>query len=135
MTSEATKVLIVEDDETNLRVASSMVGLADCHAICARNPKEAIDAFKRERPQLVLMDLGLPQMDGYELASEIRRLELDAANAVPIVAVTAFMAKDHEEACRKAGFAGFLPKPVNIDALVSLVKRLTQQHAFSESRR
>ena len=64
-------------------------------------------------------------MNGYKLASEIRRLEADAASAVPIIAVTAFMAKDHEQACLKAGFAGFMSKSVEIDSFISLVKHLT----------
>ncbi len=125
MTSEVTKVLIVEDDETSMRVATMMVGLADCQAISARSPEEAIDAFKRERPQLILMDLGLPQMDGYKLASEIRRLEVDATMAVPIVAVTAYMARDHEQECLEAGFAAFVTKPLDLDSFVSLVRSLT----------
>ena len=135
MTSETIKVLIVEDDETNLLVAKLMVGLADCHAVCARNPKEAIDLFKRENPQLILLDLGLPQMDGYQLASEIRSLETDAARAVPIVAVTAYLAKDHKQRCREAGFAAFLTKPVEIDNLLSTIRRLTSLHHCLEAER
>lgn len=128
MTTKTAKVLIVEDDETNLHVAETMLGFTDCQTVRARTAKEAIDAFMSMSPDLILMDLGLPRTDGYKVAAEIRRLEANAARPVPIVAVTAFEAQDHEQRCLDAGFAAFLTKPVTMDTLIDTVTRLTSQH-------
>jgi two-component system cell cycle response regulator DivK len=111
--------MIVEDNERNLRLLRDVLGAYGYRTIEARSGEEAIALVRSERPELVLMDIQLPGMDGVEALRELRRSGELAAT--PIVAVTAFVMKEDRERFLGAGFDGYLEKPVDIQALRSLV--------------
>lgn len=111
--------MIVEDNERNLKLLRDVLGAYGYRTIEARSGEEAIALVRSERPELVLMDIQLPGMDGVEALHELRRSG-DLA-ATPIVAVTAFVMKEDRERFLGAGFDGYLEKPVDIQALRSLV--------------
>jgi CheY-like chemotaxis protein len=81
--------------------------------VCADRPGGAL--HRQERPDLVLIDLSMPDMDGFEAASEIMRLQDGDAVKAPIVAMTAHPALTHRNRCLEAGFSGFLEKPATFD--------------------
>ena len=75
--------------------------------------KEAVELFEQYRPHLVLMDLNMPVMDGYEATREIRKISSD----VPVLAVTAFAFASDEQKVMQNGFDGYMPKPINAKQL------------------
>jgi len=118
-----TKILIVDDNEINLVVAERMVTAAGFETLCAMNGREAIALYEAERPDLVLVDLSMPEMDGFEAASEIMRLQEGAETKAPIIAITAHTAETYKDRCLDAGFMGFIEKPIafeKMDEVLSL---------------
>lgn len=116
------KVLIVDDNKINLLVAQRYAAAAGFETFCALSGKEAVELYAKERPQLVLMDLSMPGMDGFEAASEIMGLQEGDEHKAPIIAMTAHTGQTHRNKCREAGFAGFLEKPMKFDETVKALK-------------
>lgn len=107
------RILVVEDNHDNLRLMKLMLAALGHEPILATSGEEGIEAGIRERPDLILMDLQMPHMDGFETAHRMRQEpELETT---PIVAVTALaMAGDREDVLR-AGFDSYVDKPINIE--------------------
>jgi two-component system, cell cycle response regulator DivK len=105
------RILLVEDNEA-IRVAFSILLEETGYRVAlAANGGEAIDAARREQPDLILMDLGLPDLNGLEVT---RRLKADEATRhLVVVAITGRTLESDGQACIAAGCAGFLPKPVD----------------------
>lgn len=113
-------ILVVEDNDVNLRLVRDVLEHAGFVVVAAHSGEEGVDLAHVASPDLVLMDLGLPGIDGTEA---LRRLRADPATAtVPVVAVTAFAMDDDRESGRKAGFDGFLTKPIDVRALPHQVR-------------
>jgi CheY-like chemotaxis protein len=112
-----TKILIVDDNEINLVVAEWMVAAAGYETLRALNGRDAIALYDTERPDLVLVDLSMPEMDGFEAAYEIMRLQEGAETKAPIIAITAHTAETLKDRCLDAGFMGFLEKPIAFDKM------------------
>lgn len=105
------RILVVEDNEQNLYLMQYMLEKSGYSVVMARSGGEAIILALQERPDLILMDIQLPDIDGLEVTRSIRASEADGW--VPIVAVTSFaMTGDREEAL-KAGCTGYIEKPIN----------------------
>ena len=114
-------ILVVEDNEVNALIIRAMLRKHGYEPHVATSGAEGIEMTERLRPRLILMDLQMPSLDGFAAASAIRR---GAGGAGPvIVAVTANAAGDVRQACREAGFAGVLAKPIVIADLIALVHR------------
>ena len=112
------RILVVEDNEMNRDLLVQL--LEDDYAIlCATDGEEAVSVARKEHPDLILMDLSLPLMDGWEAA---RQIKADAAlAAIPVIALTAHaMAGDREKALA-AGCDGFLTKPLDEDLLFDVL--------------
>ena len=112
-------IMIVEDNELNLKLLRNLLDVWGYRTVEARSGEEAVRLARAERPQLVLMDIQLPGMDGVSALRELRGLPETAA--VPVVAVTAFAMKDDHERFLAAGFDAYLEKPVNIHQLRSCI--------------
>jgi two-component system, cell cycle response regulator DivK len=109
------RILVVEDNPLNLKLIRDVLQVAGYDVIEANTGEEGLRVAREDPPDLVLMDLQLPGIDGTETLHRLRRdgLERD----VPVVAVTAFaMAEDRERAAL-AGFDGYLEKPISVRAL------------------
>jgi CheY-like chemotaxis protein len=115
----AARILVVDDNPSNLKLASRVL---ECDGFVVQQAESAEIALERIReltPDLILMDIELPGMDGLTLT---RLLKNDfATRGIPVVALTAFAMKDDEERAREAGCAGYLTKPVNTRTLATLV--------------
>lgn len=120
-------VLIVEDD-TDLLAMMEMVLLGEgYHVSTAMNGREALDRIDEEMPGLILLDMKMPVMDGWQFADEFR---IRHDHAVPIVVVTA--ARDAKVWAQEVGAEGFLAKPFDIDDLIRAVdKHYSGEKAFS----
>jgi two-component system, cell cycle response regulator DivK len=109
------RILVVEDNPLNLKLVRDVLTFADYDVIEAQSGEDALRAAKETPPDLVLMDLQLPGIDGTETLHRLREGTL--GSDVPVVAVTALaMAEDKERAAR-AGFDGYIEKPISARAL------------------
>lgn len=114
------KVLIVEDNKINQLLAKVIVGriAPNAQILEAANGLEAVQVYSREKPDLILMDIQMPLMNGYEATQRIREIEQDVR--VPIIALTAGTVKGEREKCLEAGMDDFLTKPI-VEKSISLL--------------
>jgi len=115
----AEKVLIVEDNALNVELATDILSAAGYCVLHAGSAEEAIALARAERPRLILMDVGLPGVDGLAATRMLRREP--ATRAIPIVALTAHAMRGDEEKARSAGCAGYITKPINTRAFPQAV--------------
>ena len=114
------RILIVEDVEMNIDLLTQLLE-DDYEVLTATDGHAAIQVAKTERPDLILMDLSLPVMDGWEATRRIRANE--QPRHTPIIAVTAHAMKGEEEKARDCGCDDYLTKPIDEDALLEMVRR------------
>lgn len=121
-------ILLVEDYEPNILVATNLLDNFSYRYEIARNGKEAIEIFSPEKYSIILLDIQMPVMDGFEAARIIRELEYaENAPRVPIIAMTAHALKGDREKCMDAGMDDYIPKPFNPHQLQAmLIKHLTK---------
>jgi signal transduction histidine kinase/CheY-like chemotaxis protein/HPt (histidine-containing phosphotransfer) domain-containing protein len=118
------RILVAEDNAVNQKLASSLLQRAGHVAVIVPNGREAVAAVKRERFDVVLMDVQMPVMGGFEATRLIRELEAVTGRRLPIIAVTARAMKGDREACLAAGMDGFVPKPIQSATLLETIEHL-----------
>lgn len=112
-------ILIAEDNVSNFKLFETILN-KDYRILHAWNGREAVDLFKAHSPHMVLMDINMPVMDGYEATEEIRKISAD----VPILAVTAYAYASDEQRILSKGFDGYTAKPINPNILRSKIVEL-----------
>ena len=112
-------ILVVDDDAINLMVIEQMLDTSGFPVVSAIDGVDAVEKAALVRPALILMDISMPRMNGIDAAIAIRRQS--GAQYPKIVAVTANVTEHQREACKTAGFDGFLAKPVEMEDLLSMV--------------
>jgi CheY-like chemotaxis protein/HPt (histidine-containing phosphotransfer) domain-containing protein len=133
--SQPLKVLVAEDNAVNRKLASSILQRAGHHAILVTNGREAVTAFEREQFDVVLMDVQMPVMGGFEATRLMRKLESGSGKRTPIIAVTAHAMTGDREACYAAGMDGFAPKPIQSAKLLEMLERLGSERPLREPNR
>lgn len=113
------KILIAEDVESNYLYLNAVLSKIKAKIFWAKNGKEAIEIFKKEKLDLILMDLQMPEMNGYE-ATRIIKSEMPE---LPIVAQTAFAMSDDREKALEAGCDDYLAKPIKSKDLLNTVEK------------
>jgi two-component system cell cycle response regulator DivK len=114
------RILVVEDEEDNRCILRDLLTGADCEMIEAENGEEALAAVARQRPDLILMDIQLPILDGYEAT---RRIKADPIlKDVPIIALTSYALNGDEDKARAAGCDDFVPKPYSPRQLLAKIR-------------
>jgi len=117
----AQRVLVVEDNERNMKLFRDVLAASGYRTLEATTGSQAVELAQRHIPDVVLMDVQLPDLDGVEA---LRRIRTDARTAfVPVVAVTAQAMDGDRERFLRAGFDDYLPKPVDVAELLGLVRR------------
>ncbi len=119
------RVLLVEDGVVNRRVASGMLTSWGHRVEFANDGAAAIALFEAGRFDVILMDIQMPVMDGYEATRQIRQAEVGSTTHVPIIAMTAAVLDEDRDRCLAAGMDDFIAKPINIKSLFETVERLT----------
>lgn len=120
------KVLLVEDNELNMEIASELLKFVNLQVEHAENGKVAIDIFRNSKEKeyaLIFMDIQMPLMNGYDAARCIRSSEHPAAGTIPIIAMTANAFNDDVQAAFDAGMNGHLAKPIDVEVLYKTIAR------------
>ena len=116
------KTLLVEDNENNRYLAQFLLEREGFAVTLAVNGKQALAVARRDKPDLVVMDIQMPEMDGYETAE---RFKGDPALAdIPLVGVSSFAMPGDRARALQAGFAGYIEKPINPDSFAQEVNQL-----------
>ena len=125
----ALQILLVEDNAVNQRLALRILEKAGHQVRVAENGLRAVSQFQSHPFDLVLMDVQMPQMDGFEATAAIRAWELPRESRTPIIAMTAHAMKGDRERCLQAGMDGYIPKPIRAEHLLSVI----DQYALVQS--
>ena len=115
-------ILVAEDNIVNQMVVTAMLKNLGCDCHVVGNGQEALDYIKQATPDIVLMDISMPEMDGIAATTELRKLG-GAAAAIPVIGVTAHAMREDQERCIAAGMNDYLPKPIKQDALSKMLEK------------
>jgi two-component system, cell cycle response regulator DivK len=115
------KILYIEDSPSNRLLVKRILLVEGYEVLEAGDGFEGIEVARRERPDLILMDMNLPDVDGYEMTRRIRD-SADLAD-IPVVAMTANVMQGDREKTLAAGCVGYIPKPIDVDALPEQIAR------------
>jgi CheY-like chemotaxis protein len=121
-------ILLAEDNVVNQRVAVGLLSRRGHRVVVAGTGREAIEKFDREPFDVVLMDVQMPEMGGFEATAEIRRREAGSGRRTRIVAMTAHAMAGDRERCMAAGMDGYVAKPIVPAALFEGIERADEQH-------
>jgi two-component system cell cycle response regulator DivK len=113
------RVLIVEDNPTNLTLATFLLKSAGHTVLCATDAEAGLTMARAERPNLILMDIQLPGMDGLEATAQLKGDEV--TRYIPVIALTALAMKGDEERIRAAGCDGYIAKPMRYQEFLATV--------------
>jgi len=125
---EATRslcVLVAEDSPVNQKLAIGLLRKKGHDVVIANNGNEAVEQARSRRFDIILMDVQMPDMDGFEATKLIREMEVDGART-PIIAITAHAMKGDRERCLEAGMDGYLSKPIRAQALYATIRQFVQ---------
>ncbi len=126
------KILIAEDNEINQVVAEKILQEVGCITVVANNGHEAVNKYKTQSFDLILMDLHMPDMDGLQATATIRELEQENHQHIPIIALTANALKGDAERCIAAGMDGYVAKPFHSKDLLNAIKAAVSAPPASE---
>ncbi len=116
-----TSILIIEDNQQNLYLATYLLEKHDYRVLQATNGREGLSVAEREKPELILLDIQLPEMDGYTVARELLR-----STVVPIVAITSHAMAGDKKKALDAGCTGYIEKPINPDTFIQQIAECLQ---------
>jgi CheY-like chemotaxis protein len=119
------RVLVAEDNPVNQLLARRLLEKLGHTVLTAATGRQAVEDTAREAPDLILMDVQMPEMDGFEATAAIRAAEAGTARRVPIVALTAHALQGYREQCVAAGMDEYLTKPIRLDELARTLARVS----------
>ncbi|MDD2895271.1 MAG: response regulator [Aliarcobacter sp.] len=125
------KILVAEDNPNNQKLIDILLGKLGLQVVLVANGEEAIEKYKQEKFDLILMDINMPIMDGVNATKEIRKIENDYYK-IPIVALTANSIAGDKEKYLNQGMDDYLSKPIEFDKLVNLLKKYLLANEFYE---
>ena len=114
-------VMIVEDNELNMKLFNDLLRANGYDTLPMRNGYEALDMLKERRPDLIIMDIQLPEISGLEVTKWLK--EDDDLSHIPVVAVTAFAMKGDEERIREGGCEAYISKPISVSHFLETIRR------------
>ncbi len=114
------RVMIVEDNELNMKLFNDLLEAQSYQTIQTSNGLEALDLARLHRPDLILMDIQLPEISGLEVTKWLK--EDDELSRIPVIAVTAFAMKGDEERIRQGGCEAYISKPISVMRFLETVK-------------
>jgi CheY-like chemotaxis protein len=115
-------VLLAEDNPVNQKLESRLMEKRGHRVVVVGNGREALEALEKQTFDVVVMDVSMPEMDGFEAAAAIRAKENGTGSHLPIIAMTAHAMKGDRERCLAAGMDGYVSKPVQVKELLQAVE-------------
>ena len=115
-------VLIVEDNELNMKLFHDLLDAQGYETLQTREGLEALSLAREARPDLILMDIQLPEISGLEVTKWLK--EDDELASIPVVAVTAFAMKGDEERIRQGGCEAYISKPISVSGFLDTIRKL-----------
>jgi len=116
------KILIVEDNEINLDILARRLQRRDFEIVSAMDGLEGIEMALAENPDLILMDMSLPKMSGWEVTGRLKKMK--ETESIPVIALTAHAMQGDREKALEAGCDGYETKPVDLNSLLELIDDL-----------
>lgn len=127
------KVLLVDDVDDTLEVLQQILQHTGATIMAASSAGKALALLEREQPDVIVSDIGMPDVDGFELIRRIRRRSAGAGGAIPAIALTAFTRQDDRQKATQAGFNDYLAKPVEPGSLVTHIAQVMGQRGQRET--
>ena len=131
-TYEDTTVLLVEDGFINRKLVVEILKKMKLNILIAKNGKEALDIFSKNQPNIILMDLEMPEMDGYEATIRIKKEAEKKGVCIPILAMTAYTMESDIDKCFAAGMDDYISKPIDIELLRSKIENIIKNQKNEE---
>ncbi|MFA5335570.1 MAG: response regulator [Candidatus Omnitrophota bacterium] len=113
-------IMVVEDEPLNMRLTVDLLEMNGFKVLSCSDGNSAIEALKQSVPDLILLDINLPKMNGFEVRKKIR--EDSRLDGIKVIALSASVMREDEERIRAAGFDDFMPKPIDIKGLIKKIK-------------
>ncbi|MCA9062324.1 MAG: response regulator [Planctomycetaceae bacterium] len=126
-------ILLAEDNLVNQKLALGVLGKLGHRVTIANNGQEACEHYGRQRFDIVLMDVQMPLMDGFQACAAIREIQQQDGRRIPVIAMTAHAMKGDRERCLEAGMDEYLSKPIRTHQLAEVLNRITRNSAPEES--
>ena len=120
-------ILIVEDNELNMKLFNDLLQAHGYNTLQARDGRLVLEIARRNRPDLILMDIQLPEISGLEITKMFKAD--DDLCAIPVIAVTAFAMKGDEQKIRNGGCDGYIAKPISVASFLQTVSRFLEPQA------
>ena len=121
------KVLVVDDEPDTRELLKAGLGQCGAEVWAAGSAAEALEAMRTARPDLLISDIGMPEMDGYELIRRVRALSNDHGGGIPAIALTAYARVEDRMQALRAGYQMHVPKPVELAELVAVAASFFQR--------
>ncbi|MBZ6379529.1 two-component system response regulator [Pacificimonas flava] len=116
-------VLVVEDNDLNMKLFCDLLEAHGYHTMQTRDGRRVLDMAREQRPDIILMDIQLPDVSGLEVTKWLK--EDEDLRGIPVVAVTAFAMKGDEERIREGGCEAYIAKPISVTRFIDVVRRFT----------
>jgi two-component system, cell cycle response regulator DivK len=126
------KVLVIEDNKQNMYMITYLLESYGYEVVQSFSGIDGINRAKEEKPDIILLDIQLPEMDGYTIASELKKNE--ELKSTPIIAVTSYAMPGDKEKAMDAGATGYIEKPINPDTFVSEMEVFLPAHLVQRSK-
>ncbi|MEG4145598.1 PAS domain S-box protein [Microcoleus sp. Pol12B5] len=120
-------ILAVDDEVDNLELVQCILEQAGATVISVSSAKDALQKLNELKPDVLIADIGMPQIDGYMLISQVRQLSTQEGGEIPAIALTAYAGEANQQQALAAGFQRHLPKPVEPETLVETIEKLLHQ--------
>ncbi|MEW7006890.1 response regulator [Lentilitoribacter sp. EG35] len=121
------KVMIVEDNELNMKLFTDLIEASGYETIQIMNGLEAVELARAHKPDLILMDIQLPEVSGLEVTKWLK--DDDELHSIPVIAVTAFAMKGDEERIRQGGCEAYISKPISVPGFLQTIKSFLDNKA------
>lgn len=115
------KVLVVEDNELNMKLFRDLLEAHGYQTVQSRNGNEVLDLARREKPDLILMDIQLPEVSGLDVTRWLKADE--ELKIIPVIAVTAFAMKGDEQKIREGGCEDYISKPISVTGFIETIQK------------
>jgi two-component system, cell cycle response regulator DivK len=119
--AQAKTVLIVEDNELNMKLFNDLLEAFGYKTVKTRDGRKAVDLAREHKPDLIIMDIQLPEISGLKVTQLLK--EDPELAAIPVVAVTAFAMRGDEQRIRAGGCEAYLSKPISVSSFIETVRR------------